>query len=57
MVSTFQACKYALRHLGPLLESEQINPMFQQHLHDDKSLHYGEFMNDLAKAIVSGVSM
>ncbi|MEQ2200298.1 hypothetical protein XENOCAPTIV_026953, partial [Xenoophorus captivus] len=29
--------------------SKQITTMFQNHLHEDKSLHYGEFINDLTK--------
>ncbi|CAL1544099.1 unnamed protein product [Lymnaea stagnalis] len=47
-----QACKYALRHLGPLMRSEVMNDKFQRHLMEDGHLHYGEFMNDLAKLII-----
>ncbi len=50
---TFQACKYSLRLLGPLIGSENMNNMFQKILLDDAALHYGEFMNDLSKVIVS----
>ena len=49
----FQSCKYALRLLGPLMESEALNDKFQRHLKENVVLHYGEFMNDLAKLIVS----
>ncbi|BFZ13379.1 hypothetical protein BsWGS_16418 [Bradybaena similaris] len=47
-----QACKYALRLLGPLLGSEVMNDKFQRHLVEDGHVHYGEFMNDLAKLII-----
>lgn len=47
-----KACKYAMRVCAPVVGSEQINTMFQSHLHDDKSLHYGEFINDLTKYII-----
>lgn len=49
----FQACKYAMRVCAPVLGSEQITSMFQNHLHEEKSLHYGEFINDLVKYLVS----
>ena len=49
----FQACKFSLRLLGPLMESEKINNKFQKHLLEDANLIYGEFLNDLAKLIVS----
>ena len=49
----FQSCKYSLRLLGPLIGSDNINNMFQKVLLDDATLHYGEFMNDLSKVIVS----
>lgn len=47
-----QACKFAMRVCAPVVGSEQITAMFQNHLHDDKSLHYGEFINDLTKYLV-----
>ncbi|XP_060075327.1 maestro heat-like repeat-containing protein family member 1 isoform X2 [Ylistrum balloti] len=47
-----KACKGALRQLGPLMESEDINNKFQKHLLEDANLHYGEFMNDLSKVII-----
>lgn len=52
-LTLFQACKFSLRLLGPLLESEAINNKFQKYLLEDANLIYGEFMNDLAKCIVS----
>ncbi|KAH9515723.1 Maestro heat-like repeat-containing protein member 1 [Bulinus truncatus] len=47
-----QACKFALRSLGPLMKSEVINDKFQRHLVEDGHLHYGEFMSDLSKLII-----
>ncbi|XP_039973660.1 maestro heat-like repeat-containing protein family member 1 isoform X1 [Xiphias gladius] len=47
-----KACKYAMRVCAPVLGSEQITTMFQNHLHDDKGLHYGEFINDLTKYLI-----
>ncbi|KAL4629859.1 maestro heat-like repeat-containing protein family member 1, partial [Arapaima gigas] len=47
-----KACKYTMRECVPLLGSELISTMFQNHLHEDKSLHYGEFLNDLTKYII-----
>lgn len=41
-----------MRVCAPVVGSEQITTMFQNHLHDDKSLHYGEFINDLTKYLV-----
>ena len=52
-VFILQACKYSLRLLGPLIGSENMNNMFQKILLEDAALHYGEFMNDLSKVIVS----
>lgn len=42
-----------MRVCAPVVGSEQITAMFQNHLHDDKSLHYGEFINNLTKYLVS----
>lgn len=50
--ASVQACKYAMRVCAPVVGSEQITTMFQNHLHDDKGLHYGEFTNDLTKYLV-----
>ncbi|XP_034553780.1 maestro heat-like repeat-containing protein family member 1 isoform X2 [Notolabrus celidotus] len=47
-----KACKYAMRACAPVVGSEQITAMFQNHLHEDKSLHYGEFINDLTKYLI-----
>lgn len=47
-----RACKYAMRECAPMVGSEQITAMFQNHLHEDKSLHYGEFINDLTKYLI-----
>ncbi|XP_019641769.1 PREDICTED: maestro heat-like repeat-containing protein family member 1 isoform X1 [Branchiostoma belcheri] len=47
-----KGCKSALRQLGPLIGSDVINDMFQKHLLEEANLHYGEFMNNLAKALL-----
>lgn len=47
-----KACKFAMRVCAPVVGSEQITSMFQNHLHDDKNLHYGEFINDLTKYLI-----
>ncbi|XP_028326218.1 maestro heat-like repeat-containing protein family member 1 isoform X2 [Gouania willdenowi] len=47
-----KACKYAMRVCAPVVGSEQITTMFQTHLHEDKNLHYGEFINDLTKYLI-----
>ncbi|GIX73829.1 maestro heat-like repeat-containing protein family member 1 [Caerostris extrusa] len=51
-----KACKYSLRLLGPILELKEMNEMFQKHLLDDAHLHYGEFINDLTKTVISECS-
>ncbi|XP_010785898.1 maestro heat-like repeat-containing protein family member 1 [Notothenia coriiceps] len=47
-----KACKFSMRVCAPVVGSEQITTMFQNHLHEDKSLHYGEFINDLTKYLI-----
>ncbi|KAG2465114.1 MROH1 protein, partial [Polypterus senegalus] len=47
-----KACKFAMRVCAPVVGSDQITTMFQNHLHEDKGLHYGEFINDLTKYII-----
>lgn len=47
-----KSCKYVLKQVGPLIRSNNINELFQTHLIEDKSLHYGEFINDLSKLLV-----
>ncbi|KAK7887111.1 hypothetical protein WMY93_026732 [Mugilogobius chulae] len=47
-----KACKYAMRICAPVVGSEQITSMFQNHLPEDKNLHYGEFINDLTKYLI-----
>uniref|UniRef100_A0A8V5H0T3 Uncharacterized protein n=1 Tax=Melopsittacus undulatus TaxID=13146 RepID=A0A8V5H0T3_MELUD len=46
------ASKFALRMCGPSLGCEGLGAMFQQHLHEDRSLHYGEFINDVCKHLM-----
>ncbi|XP_018587460.2 maestro heat-like repeat-containing protein family member 1 [Scleropages formosus] len=47
-----KACKFTMRECVPLLGSKLIATMFQNHLHEDRGLHYGEFINDLTKYII-----
>lgn len=47
-----KACKFAMRECAPVMGSSQITAMFQNHLHEDRGLHYGEFINDLTKYII-----
>uniref|UniRef100_A0A8C2TBY4 Maestro heat like repeat family member 1 n=1 Tax=Coturnix japonica TaxID=93934 RepID=A0A8C2TBY4_COTJA len=48
-----RACKFALRMCGPNMGCEGLCDMFLNHLRDDRSLHYGEFMNNVCKHLVS----
>lgn len=48
-----RSCKNVLKHVGPLMESNLVNELFQASLVDGKSLHYGEFINDLSKLLVN----
>ncbi|XP_038244380.1 maestro heat-like repeat-containing protein family member 1 isoform X4 [Dermochelys coriacea] len=47
-----KACKFALRMCGPSMGCEGLCDMFLSHLHEDRSLHYGEFMNDACKHLM-----
>ncbi|XP_035284058.1 maestro heat-like repeat-containing protein family member 1 [Anguilla anguilla] len=47
-----KASKFAMRVCAPVLGSEIVTAMFQNHLHDDRGLHHGEFINDLTKYII-----
>lgn len=47
-----KSCKYVLRQVGPLIESSSVNDLFQASLLENKSLHYGEFINELSKLLV-----
>ncbi|NXT38140.1 MROH1 protein, partial [Pelecanoides urinatrix] len=49
-----KACKFALRMCGPNMGCEGLCDMFLNHLREDRSLHYGEFMNNVCKHLVSG---
>lgn len=51
-----KACKCALRKLAPLMGSESVNEMFQKHLIENANLHYGEFIKDLSRLIISDFS-
>ncbi|XP_062987322.1 maestro heat-like repeat-containing protein family member 1 isoform X2 [Elgaria multicarinata webbii] len=47
-----KACKFALRMCGPSMGCPVLCDMFQNHLHEGRSLHYGEFMNDVSKHLM-----
>uniref|UniRef100_A0A8D0HSA9 Maestro heat like repeat family member 1 n=1 Tax=Sphenodon punctatus TaxID=8508 RepID=A0A8D0HSA9_SPHPU len=47
-----KACKFALRMCGPVMGCDGLCDMFQNHLHEDRSLHYGEFMNHVCKHLM-----
>ncbi|XP_074842542.1 maestro heat-like repeat-containing protein family member 1 isoform X2 [Carettochelys insculpta] len=47
-----RACKFALRMCGPNMGCEGLCDMFLNHLHEDRSLHYGEFMNHVCKHLM-----
>lgn len=47
------ACRRVLKQVGPLMDSKDIEKMFDEALPENKtSLHYGEFINDLSKILV-----
>jgi hypothetical protein len=50
--SVKKSCKYVLRQVGPLIQSQSINDLFQSTLLDNKALHYGEFINELSRLLV-----
>ncbi|XP_031465320.1 maestro heat-like repeat-containing protein family member 1 [Phasianus colchicus] len=47
-----RACKFALRMCGPSMGCEGLCDMFLNHLREDRSLHYGEFMNNVCKHLM-----
>ncbi|XP_064010558.1 maestro heat-like repeat-containing protein family member 1 isoform X2 [Pogoniulus pusillus] len=47
-----KACKFALRMCGPSMGCEGLCEMFLNHLREDRSLHYGEFMNNVCKHLM-----
>uniref|UniRef100_A0A8C3Q2H5 Maestro heat like repeat family member 1 n=1 Tax=Chrysolophus pictus TaxID=9089 RepID=A0A8C3Q2H5_CHRPC len=52
-----RACKFALRMCGPSMGCEGLCDMFLNHLREDRSLHYGEFMNNVCKHLVSAAQL
>ncbi|XP_050193492.1 maestro heat-like repeat-containing protein family member 1 [Myiozetetes cayanensis] len=44
-----KACKFALRLCGPSMGCEGLRDMFLNHLHHDRGLHFGEFINNVCK--------
>ncbi|XP_068093944.1 maestro heat-like repeat-containing protein family member 1 isoform X2 [Hyperolius riggenbachi] len=51
-----KACKFALQMCGPSLNNQSLSEMFHAHLHPDRGLHYGEFMNNVCRHMVQGYS-
>lgn len=49
-----KACKFALQMCAPSLNNQGLADMFTSHLHPDRGLHYGEFMNDVCKHLLQG---
>jgi hypothetical protein len=47
-----KSCKYVLKQVGPLIGSDSVNDLFQTTLMENKSLHFGEFINNLSKLLV-----
>ncbi|XP_074745596.1 maestro heat-like repeat-containing protein family member 1 isoform X1 [Strix uralensis] len=47
-----RACKFALRMCGPNMGCEGLCDMFLNHLREERSLHYGEFMNNVCKHLM-----
>ncbi|NXX16379.1 MROH1 protein, partial [Podargus strigoides] len=47
-----QACKFALRMCGPSMGCEGLCEMFLKHLREGRSLHYGEFMNNVCRHLM-----
>ncbi|XP_073418491.1 maestro heat-like repeat-containing protein family member 1 isoform X3 [Dendrobates tinctorius] len=48
------ACKFALQMCAPSLNNQGLADMFTTHLHPDRGLHFGEFMNDVCKHLLLG---
>ena len=51
--SVKRSCKSVLKKVGPLIQSESVNTLFQATLIEEKPLHYGEFINQLSKLLVN----
>ncbi|XP_069477987.1 maestro heat-like repeat-containing protein family member 1 isoform X2 [Ambystoma mexicanum] len=47
-----KACKFALRMCAPNMGCDGLGDMFKNHLHENRGLHYGEFMNDVCKNLM-----
>ncbi|KAM6088505.1 maestro heat-like repeat-containing protein family member 1 isoform 2-T2 [Chlamydotis macqueenii] len=47
-----KACKFALRMCGPSMGCEGLCEMFLNHLREGRSLHYGEFINNVCKHLM-----
>ncbi|XP_030076633.1 maestro heat-like repeat-containing protein family member 1 isoform X2 [Microcaecilia unicolor] len=47
-----KASKFALRMCTPNMGCNGVNEMCQKHLHENRVLHYGEFMNHICKYLM-----
>ncbi|KAF5298497.1 hypothetical protein FQR65_LT01276 [Abscondita terminalis] len=50
-LNVIKACKYSLRKLTPFLNSAEVNRMIQDHLLEEATLHYADFIADLVKVM------
>ncbi|KAK4880533.1 hypothetical protein RN001_008679 [Aquatica leii] len=50
-LSVVKASKYSLRKLTPFLNSTEVNTMIQDHVLEEGTLHYADFMTDLVKVM------
>ena len=50
-LAALQASKQALKKFGPLLNAEVVKNILDHHINSG-TLHYGEFINFISKAIV-----
>ncbi|XP_076028308.1 maestro heat-like repeat-containing protein family member 1 isoform X3 [Oratosquilla oratoria] len=53
---TVVMCKSALQSLGPIIGSDGMNSMFQNHLIPSGNLNYHQFITDLTKHMVADLS-
>lgn len=49
---SFQACRLTMRHVGELLETEQLNDKIQYELQEFRQLNYDSFIHDFTRIAV-----
>ncbi|XP_046989834.1 maestro heat-like repeat-containing protein family member 1 isoform X1 [Schistocerca americana] len=47
-----KACKYTLKQVCPWLQTEKLNSMCQEHLHNESVLYYTNFISAVSKILV-----